>query len=338
MARRPDIAFLAWTREDSRSRSLAQALGGEFRTFYDLQIHSRWLVPLRYVLSALRTTAYLVTRRPRAVVIQSPPVPAAALVTAWGRVTGTPVVLDTHPASFERTDYHALMRPLLRRIVPRAAGCIVTTPRLGEQVTRWGGRPVVVHEAPMAWSDRMQPRDCSGDRSVLFIGTFAPDEPLTAVLDAARRRPDVTFQITGDERRLAPEVRRAAPENVRWVGYLRGEDYIRALAGADVVLSLTQRLDSVQRSAYEAVDALRPLVLSDWPHMRPLFPNAVFVQNTGEAIAAGVADALDRCAELSARAVDARQEQWGRWERQLRDLGAVIGDDAMVGRAAHAPV
>lgn len=326
MPERPDIAFVAWVREDSRSRSLAIAAGGEHRTFYDLRIHSRPLVPLRYALSAARTVGYLLHRRPRAVVIQSPPVPAAAIVWAWARLTGARIVLDTHPASFDRSWVHGLMRPLLAWLTPRVAGCIVTTPGLGEQVTRWGGRPLVVHEAPMPWSERIRVRGGSGSATVLFVCTFAPDEPLDAVLDSARRLPDVRFQVTGDLRRLPPDTRRAAPTNIEWVGYLGPEDYVAALEHADVVISLSLRRDSVQRSAHEAVDALRPLVLSDARHMRDLFPYAVFVSNDGPSIAAGVTEALTRREELNEQANDARALQHSRWRHQLRELrGALAG-------------
>lgn len=348
MAHSPEISFLAWVREDSRSRSLAQACGGEHRTFYDLAIRSRPLVPLRYALSSVRTLAYLVRRRPRAVVMQCPPAPAAALALGWGRVAGAPVVLDTHPASFERRGAQALMRPLVARLARRAAACIVTTPRLGEQVRRWGGRPLVVHEAPMPWSERIHPGDAGSARpdrdgphadpagpvgrvrpaQVLFVCTFAPDEPVTELLDAARILPDVRFSITGDRRRLTPELRRAAPANVRFAGYLGPEEYVRALTDADVVVSLTSREDSVQRSAYEAVDALAPLVLSDWPHMHELFEHAVFVCNGGDSIAAGIADALARSDALRQAAPDARRAQWRRWERQRVQLRAVLAPPA----------
>lgn len=329
MAQRPEISFLAWVREDSRSRSLALACGGEHRTFYDLAIYSRPLVPLRYVLSSVRTLAYLARRRPRALVMQCPPAPAAALAVGWGRVAGTPVVLDTHPASFERHGVHALMRPLVARLVRRAAGCIVTTPRLGEQVRRWGGRPVVVHEAPMPWSERLEPPSAGSARpdgrpEVLFVCTFAPDEPVSELLDAARELPDVRFSITGDRRRLTPELRRAAPPNVRFAGYLGPRAYVRALTHADVVVSLTLRQDSVPRSAHEAVDALAPLVLSDWPHMHPLFEQAVFVDNGGASIASGIAEALARSATLRQAAPGARHAQRRRWEDQLTQLRAVL--------------
>jgi glycosyltransferase involved in cell wall biosynthesis len=321
------MSFIAWVPEASRAGSISQALGGEWRTFYDLRVHREALVPLRYLMSAARTLFYLVRRRPRAVIVQTPPVPAAALVLLWARLARVPVVLDTHPASFaldgRRID--RMMTPLLAVLVRRAAGCIVTTPELGREVSEWNGRPMVVHEAPMRWSDRIEPSGCAGRRRVLFICTFAPDEPLLEVLEAARRLPDVTVQITGDLRRLPERARRQAPGNVEWLGYLVGDRYVSALEGADVLMALTARRESVQRSAHEAVDALRPLVLSQWPHMRELFPYAVLVENDPASIAAGIEEALGRCDELAALAPEARAVQHRRWREQLGQLRAALG-------------
>jgi glycosyltransferase involved in cell wall biosynthesis len=283
-------------------------------------------VPLRYLLSAARTVAYLIRRRPRAVMVQAPPVPAVAIVWAWSRLARVPMLIDSHPASFGTEDARAdrVMRPLLAWLVPRAAGCIVTTPRLGEQISRWGGRPIVVHEAPMPWGDGMRPRGCSREPRALFVCTFAPDEPVMQTLAAAAHLPDVTFAVTGDHRRLRGTTRRAAPDNVEWVGYLTGADYVAALERADVIMSLSCRPESVARSAHEGVDALRPMVISGGPHMRDLFPYAVIVENEPESIAAGVAEALRRCQELSETAIEARAAQHRRWREQLADIHAAL--------------
>jgi glycosyltransferase involved in cell wall biosynthesis len=323
------MSFIAWVPEGSRAGSISRALGGEWRTFYDLRIQRKALVPLRYLLSTIRTLSYLVRRRPRSIIVQTPPVPAAALVIAWARVARVPVVLDTHPASFglDGRPFHRIMMPLLARLVPRAAGCIVTTPELGEGISRWRGRPLIVHEAPMVWSERVKPNGASGRRTALFICTFAPDEPILELLEAARRLPDVTMQVTGDLRRLPAEVRRAAPENVEWLGYLFGDDYVCALTGADVLIALTCRRESVQRSAHEAVDALRPLVLSDWPQVAQLFPYAVAVENESSSIAAGIQEAFARWDELAALAPEARSLQHKRWSAQLDHLRAALQID-----------
>ncbi|MBV9604678.1 MAG: hypothetical protein JO027_06215 [Solirubrobacterales bacterium] len=320
------MAFIAWVPEGSRAGSISRALGGEGRVFYDMRIQNKAFVPLRYVVSALRTIAYLVRRRPRAVIVQAPPVPAAALVLAWARTAGARVVIDTHPASFglESARIDRVMRPFLAALVPRAAGCIVTTPTLGLQIKRWKGRALVVHEAPMVWSDQVEPHDCSAERRLLYVCTFAPDEPLEAVLEAARQLPEIRFQITGDLRRRPPATERLASPNVEWLGYLGPDEYTSALADADVVMALTRRDQSVQRSAHEAVDALRPLVLSRWPHLDELFPYAVLVENDANGIAGGITEAFRRCDELSAAAPEAREVQRRRWREQVRQLETAL--------------
>ncbi len=322
------MSFIAWAPEGSRAGSISRALGGEWRTFHDRRIHHKALVPVRYLSNALRTLWYLLRRRPRAVIIQSPPVPAAALVVAWAKLARVPIVIDTHPASFALSGdraYHGMMRPLLAKLVPRAAACIVTTPELGERVNGWNGSALVVHEAPMVWSDAVQPRDCSAGRQLLFVCTFAPDEPVMEVLEAAHDLPAVTFRITGDARRRPDRAVQAAPPNVEWLGYLGPDDYLSALTAADVVMTLTQRSESVQRSAHEAVDALRPLVLSNWPHVGELFPHAVLVENDATSIRRGIEEAFDRCSELSSLAPHARSVQHARWRRQLGELQAALG-------------
>jgi hypothetical protein len=328
--RRPPVACIAWAPSDSRPRSIAVALGGEARAFYDFRIVRKALVPLRYALSATRTLLYLARRRPRAVVMQAPPVPAAVLVWAYARLAGVPVVIDSHTAAFALNDARVdrVMMPLLGWLARRVDACIVTTDELGEQVERWGGHPIVVHEPPPPW-DAVEAASNGHGPNVLFVSTFAADEPLDAVVAAARLVPDATFRVTGDVRLLPASVRDAAPANVEWTGYLRGSDYPHALAGADVVLTLDERDQTVARSAYEAVYAERPLITTDRPHLRELFPYAVTVDNEPHSIARGVRAALDRAPELTAASGAARELQDLRWTRQLQALrGALAGREA----------
>jgi glycosyltransferase involved in cell wall biosynthesis len=328
--RRPPVACIAWAPSESRPRAIAIALGGEARAFYDLGIVRQALVPLRYLLSAARTLLYLARRRPRAVMIQAPPVPAAALVWGYGRLARVPVVIDSHTAAFALNGARVdrTMMPLLGWLARRVDACIVTTDELGERITRWGGRPIVVHEPPPPWDDVDATSNGAGP-SVLFVSTFAPDEPLDAVLAAAELVPEATFRITGDLRLLAASARDTAPANVEWTGYLRGSDYPRALATADVVLTLDERDQTVARSAYEAVYAERPLITTDRPHLRELFPYAVTVDNEPNSIATGVRAALERAPELAAATGAARELQDRRWTRQLEALRT-----ALAGRGA----
>ena len=325
MHNRPQVSTIAWISNGGRPREIAVALEGEARSFHDLGIVRKPLVPLRYLLSSIRTLAYLARRRPRAVVVQAPPVPLALIAWLYGRVSGAPLVVDSHPVAFafDGSVFDRLMLPVLKWVMPRAAGCLVTTDELREQVEEWGGRGFVFHEAPPEWSGNGPQPDIEPD-SVLFVNTFAPDEPLAEVLGAARRLPHVRFRITGDLRRLSPGVRRLAAGNVEWLGYLTGDSYPGALRQADVVLTLTDRKESVPRSAYEAVYAERPLVTTDWPHMAELFPYAVKVKNNANSIAEGLERALDSSGELHAATTAALELQTARWESQVEHLRSVI--------------
>lgn len=323
---RPHVSVIAWVVNDGRPRELAAALDGEARTFFDLGIVRRPLVPLRYALSSVRTALYLLARRPRALIVQTPPMPLVVIAYLYGRLTSAPIVIDSHPAAFglDGSSVDRRLLPLLGRIAGRVSGCIVTTPNLGERVSRWGGRPLVVHEGPPEWlaeDAAVQPEP----KRVLFVSTFAPDEPLGAVLEAARRLPDVRFGVTGDPRKLREEHKRAAPPNVEWLGYLTGTRYPEALRRAEVVVTLTGRRESVPRSAYEAVYAERPLVITDWPHMHDLFPHAMHVQNRSDSIAQGVRHALDSAQELGALAGEAHRLQQERWRRQVEELRSAVG-------------
>ena len=120
----------------------------------------------------------------------------------------------------------------------------------------------------------------------------------------------------------------AAPANVEWVGFLGPRDYMDAIVAADAVLVLTTEPTSVVRGGYEAVWAHRPLVVSDFPGLRSVFPDAVHVANEAGAIARGIADARERHAELVAAAPGARTRQLDRWTAQLAALEQLTGGHA----------
>jgi hypothetical protein len=151
LPRRPPVAFIAWSSVAGRSEEIAAALGGDSRCFYDFGFVDRRLIPLRYLGSAIRTLAYLVWHRPRAVITSNPPIFPACIASFYCRLTRGPLVLDSHPVSFgfdEEKEVVTLTMPLQRYLVPRVDGVMVTVESLVEKVEQQGGRAVIVHEAP----------------------------------------------------------------------------------------------------------------------------------------------------------------------------------------------
>jgi glycosyltransferase involved in cell wall biosynthesis len=323
---RPPASFIAWSSVSGRSVEIAAALGGEARCFYDFGFVSAALIPLRYAASTLRTVLYLVLRRPRAVIVTNPPVFPALIAWLYGLVARAPIVLDSHPSGF---GLHAgkrmvnLMLPLHRFLIPRARGVIVTVDELADEVRRHGGQPVIVHEAPPLWT-APPPPPLGARPTILFVGIFARDEPVDLVVEAARRLPSVDVLVTGDLRKCPPELRERPAPNLRFVGFLDPAAYRAALAGADVVMTLTTSAESVDRGANEAVFARRPLIVSDWPAARRYFPFAVHVPNTLDGVVEGIERAVREHDTLREQTEPALAAQTERWHRQLDDLRTLV--------------
>jgi hypothetical protein len=271
------------------------------------------------------TVIFLARRRPRALIATNPPIWLGLISYAYCRLRGASLVLDSHPGGFgaQEDRVAARVQGMHRWLVPRCAGVMVTTEQWADVVRDWGGRPLVLWEAPVAWS--VPPPEIPADGRplrVLCIAVFGPDEPIDVFVEAMNAVTGVTVDITGDRRRApAGLVGKAAP-HISFVGYLRGEHYVAAIAAADLVVTLTTEPTSVMRSGCEAVWAKRPLLVSDSPATREAFPSALHVANTPEALAAAVEQVRDNAAEWTAGVHDA----WVRQDAAWRDQAAALTD------------
>jgi glycosyltransferase involved in cell wall biosynthesis len=321
MSRRPPVSFIAWSPIGGRSEEIAGALGGEARCFYRRGRFGKLSVLGRYGWSALATVRYLRDRRPRTVIATNPPIFPALLGLAYARARGARLALDSHPGGFglQGDRVSRLLQPLHAWLARRAATTLVTDDRLARRVDGWGGRADIVHEAPVEWRG-LPRRELRPRPRVLFVCIFQRDEPVSEVLEAARRCPELDVHVTGDPDKCPSKLRDGAPPGVRFTGFLTGEDYEQAVLDADVVLALTTEPSSVVRAGYEAVYAERPLVVSDWPASREVFPHAVHVSNDAPGIAAGLRRAVSEHERLVQVAPEALALQRARWDDQLTAL------------------
>lgn len=313
------VSFIAWAEDSGRAGEIAQALGGEARTFYRLRIVWKPLVPLRYLLNAIGTCGYLFSRRPRGVIVTNPPIFPGLIAWLYSAVTKAPLVLDSHPSAFGDAPMAKQVAGIHAWLARHATTTMVTVPELAKIVQSWGGEADIVHEAPPA--RRAAPASpLSGRPRIVCIGRFAGDEPTAEVIEAARLVPEAGVLITGDARKCPPLLRRSAPANVTFTGFLRGDDYGRALEQADAIMVLTRHPLAVNRGAYEAVYFERPLIISDLPAMTSLFPYAISVRNDSASIARGIDLTIRHHGELMSACPLARALQEQRWQEQLGRL------------------
>lgn len=324
---RAPFVHVTWQRHGGRAEEMAHALGGRAVHVHPRRLAARRLVLVRYTVSVVLTLGALVRLRPRAVAVTNPPVFPGLLVAAYGAVTGTPYLLDSHTSSFGVKGNGVARRMLgVHRWLARgSAGVMTTTTSWVEVVQGWGARGLVVHEAPPAWS--VSPRPPANDRAqVLLVGVFSDDEPFEEVVAAAALLPEVDVAITGDVARAPAGMREHAPANVSFVGFLGPEAYRRRLEASDVVIALTTEPTSVMRAAYEAVYARRGLIISDWPTLREVFPLARHAGNHSAELAGAVRDVLSEgSTERADRARRARATQVDRWGQQVAEMRSALG-------------
>jgi glycosyltransferase involved in cell wall biosynthesis len=268
-----------------RSRSLAREFG---IPLVELDQPGGRLV--RYGRNSVATLRRLLRHPCRTVFVQAPSVALAVQAIILSVFLRFRVVVDAHNAIIEGAETAALpLRALYRFVVRRAHRVIVTNSSLAERVRALGGRPGVL-------PDPVPDIDCAPARSssnkAVVISTWAADEPLEAVLGAARYLPQpLVFTITGRPRGPLAQLARDT-QRVELSGFVSESEYVELLSNARVIVDLTTREDCLVCGAYEALAVGRPLVVSDSRALRELLRDgAVFARNEPEDIARAVAEA-----------------------------------------------
>jgi glycosyltransferase involved in cell wall biosynthesis len=214
------------------------------------------------------------------------------------------------------------LRPWLAR---RAVLNLVTNEHWQALIERWGGKALILDDVPTEFPHG-ETYPLPEGINVVVVSSIAPDEPLGLLPEVARRQINVNLHVTGDKRRVPPELLRAAPPNLRFTGFLPDPQYFGLLRAADAIVVLTTRDHTNQRGGCEAVWLGQPLVISNWPVLRRAFHSgAVHVPNTVEGIAAGIHEAVARHDELLKGMAHLQAERRRHWAEVSAQLATLVG-------------
>jgi glycosyltransferase involved in cell wall biosynthesis len=308
--------WLTWETQ-RRNRTLSQALNAEL-----IEMDYKLKPWHRYPKAIANTLKTLLKRRPELVFVQNPSLVLALLGIWYGRISGTPVIVDAHNAGVQPFEGQ---RPwtnwLARHVMRQARMTIVTNRALAAYVDGVGGRSFVLPD-PLPALERSADQRLHADPSVLFICTWAADEPYLEVLKAASRiDPRIRVYITGNSKGRERTLNQPLPSNVVLTGFVPEQRFLELLAGADVIMDLTTREDCLVCGAYEAVAAGKPMVLSNTRALRQYFSKgAVYAENHAEAIAAAIEQAVEGQARLGAEVEELERELLESWARQRDEL------------------
>jgi glycosyltransferase involved in cell wall biosynthesis len=315
--------MITWAPYSGRSEGLAQHLGIRNYFIHYLSFQRPWIAPAKYPLQAAKTLEILLRERPAVVIAQNPP-PVAPLVAAlYARATGGGFIMDSHSEPFFTRRWKWTL-PLQRQLALRALATVVTNEHLASIVRGWGARALIAVDPPIELPP-LPPRQPAPQFTVVVVSTFADDEPIDEVLQAARALPDVHFAITGDPAFARPEWLADPPPNVEFTGFLQKAQYYPRMGNANAMVVLTTYDHTVLRGAWEALDLGQPLVLSDWPILREYFQGGtVHVANRAASIEAGIRDVRAREHELRAAMLVWRDERRRAWRAAQAEIERLI--------------
>ena len=323
------ILWVTW-QEHRRNLPIAEAIGAEFH-----EILVDGPKPLRWLTCVVRTAALYWTRPD--VVICMNPSEVLALFTVLARpLFGYRAGIDTHNFGLGLEDRTPMRRRIARFLMRRADFIIVTNPALAEHVERHGGRPVVVPDRipdiPPPAAEAEKSERPSHRVNLLFICTFAEDEPYLEVFEAARllyeqhasgQTPDIGIWVTG--RYQAHVDPSDHTPNLHFLGYLSNEAYDRILHRVDGVIDLTTREHCLVCGAYESVAVGKPMVLSDTAALRTHFHRgAVYSGNERHALAASMKALAADLSQLTEQAGQLQTILQADWERSRNALEQVV--------------
>jgi glycosyltransferase involved in cell wall biosynthesis len=262
--------FLTWERHQ-RTRGLVAHLGLTLREVVIAGPRYR-----RYWGQIAQTLHCLRRDRPALVFLQNPSLVLNVLVLCWRAFTRAKcvIVMDAHNEAVEPIIvtwwwWRALATWALRK----ADFTVVTNRFLAEKVVQQGGRPLVLPDPVPDVAPSATPTLAADEPlRLLVIATYAKDEPIEPILEAARRvQGQIEFQFTGNFRKLPEAVLASAPPNVKFLGFLAEADYWQRMRDAHAVLDFTLMEDCLVCGAYEAVAVGRPMLLSDTRALKEFF-------------------------------------------------------------------
>ena len=312
--------FVAWKAECFRSRATARTFG------VPIELLGAGAGSLRRYLQLMQATwRLLAQRQPRAILCLNQPPMLPLVCAVWARLHGAVVIQDFHSGAFSHGRW-AVFRPMYRWTTRRSPVTLAHNREDAARLQAWGAATSVLLTLPDAPAADIPVAPAPGRPRLLFVCTYAQDEPVAAALEAFAACPEADFWVTGNFRKAGLDPQ-DVPPNVRLLGFVDYAVYQQAMAGATAVITLSDRPHIMQMAVEEAITFGVPVLTNHSPTLQEALGGAgVFVGLDAADIAAGVRTVLANHASLEAQARGARQRCWDAVDAELQALRRRVPD------------
>ncbi|MDV3244760.1 MAG: glycosyltransferase [Nitrososphaerales archaeon] len=250
---------LVWAPFGHRMDELSAAVGGT-RVSITLLYGPRFFAPLRYLALFLRTLILLAVEAPDVVYAQSPPVFCPLSSLLYCKAAGKKLVVDHHSIWRVKTIGGALGKAIgfLESFVASSAA-LNTAPHkvwAKELIALGARRVLVVHDFvrrnPFERDQAVRAKYAGTPLIAIASHGGHPLERLETEVRAVSQVREMTLLVTGPPGKLAGRLR-DLPPNVRYLGMLPMEEYLRLKASCDFALNITDEPYTLSHVIFEYV-------------------------------------------------------------------------------------
>jgi glycosyltransferase involved in cell wall biosynthesis len=281
-----DRIWITWEIQ-RRNRTLSARFNAKL---YEFEIQAPAL--LRYPIAISKTIGVLINEKPHIIFVQNPSLILASLSLFISQVFTKALVIDTHNAGlFPIEGQYRLLNWLASKITSWGDLSIVSNNELEKFVVSQGGKAISIPDpVPDINAPESKPV-LKGEFNLLFICSWAKDEPYEEVLRAAECVDKGTYiYVTGNSKGREKLYGQELPENVVITGYVSEEEFAALLYACDSIMVLTRRENCLLCGAYEGVAAGKPLIVTNTLALKTHFnKGCVFTKNNAE----GILEAID---------------------------------------------
>lgn len=320
------VIFIKWFPYDKRNEAIAEAIGADCYFISYFKKRSLWNAPPRYLLQFIKSFYLFMKIKPKIIFVTNPPVFAVLCVALYCSISKSHFVIDSHTGAF--IGKWAFFVKIHKHVARKALLAITTNSFYDSIYRKWGVRSYIISDIVSDYPVG-NTRELQGAFNIVFICSFAPDEPIAEVIKAAAglqsEVPDVIFYVTGNPQNADPELLRNIPDNIMLTGFLPDQDYFDLLHSADAIMVLCAHDNTMQQGAYEAVSASKPMILSDWSALRSIYPSgAVFVKNNAQSIQEGIKETIEKHHDLKIQMIQLKEERKVIWKNTCSYLHQLI--------------
>jgi glycosyltransferase involved in cell wall biosynthesis len=277
----------------------------------------------------LKTLSVFISEKPEIIFVQNPSIVLSFFSVTYGLLLRIPVIVDSHNAGIYPFNGKKRWANIVTQyLFRRAALTVVSNEYLAEYVRTKGGRSVAVPDPIPDIKPPTTKKIMNGTFNVMFICSWADDEPYVEVMQAAELLDkNIFIYITGNSKGKELQYGSSLPGNVVLTGYLKEEDYIEALYSCDAVLDLTTRDNCLVCGAYESVAAEKPLIVSNSKVLMEYFSKGVrYTDNTASDIAEQIIGAAFNKEKLQQKIKELKNDIIYSWNKRLFEVERMLGE------------